>query len=102
MSRPPLIEQLGSLVYQQNYLEGWFDYKACLLASQMKPPFSIHGPNPKAQIWQVRDKIIPKWAQDWLSLMPIGFISIREGMEANYLVFLTPDMLLFHETYLVS
>lgn len=89
-------------MYNRSTLNGWMDYRMCLLASQIQTKHPLSEPNPIPQIWHYTDKRIPDWATSMLGEMGIEYVTIRPGEEANYLVLLTKQMELFHETYLIG
>ena len=84
----------------------WFDYNARLLAKQLPKEYSTNTIDvipfilPVSQLPSTVSLGIANWLLSFHC--EIVFISIRSGLEANYLVFLDRDMNKFHETYLVS
>ena len=85
-------------------LEKWFNNYAKLLAQQLPKEYPTNQINPipwivhKENLTEVSDGV-----QEWLNnIHDITYISIRSGMEANFLVFLDRDMNKFHETYLTG
>ena len=83
-------------------LEQWFNYHAKLLAKQLPKEFPTNQVN--ITPWIVHKARLNKLSPGtfaWLnSIHDITYITIRDGMEANYLVFLDKNMNKFHETYL--
>ena len=85
-------------------LTTWFDHKACLIAQYLEkqnsfkynaPPFLIDKGN--------LPKDFPIGLTEFLTnVYPIHYITMREGEESNYIVFLDRDMNKFWETYLVE
>lgn len=86
-------------------LTEWFNHYACLLAKQLPKQYKTNEIYPKPWVIDKHDleKSISSGVFKWLiSIHDIKYITIRQGLEANYLVFLTAKMEKFHETYLIK
>ena len=87
-------------------LEKWFNHKAKLLAQQLPKKYPTNDIEFIPWVLSKREletdmATVAPGIKAWLnSIHEIEYISIRSGMEANYLVFLTINLDKFHETYL--
>lgn len=98
-----LAEYSAPLEWDQSTLEGWFNYFASRLASELKHNgLNVNRYPFKPFILSHNHKAVPEYFRNQLYSMGVEWITARPGEEANYIVFLTRDMEKFHELYLAT
>lgn len=86
-------------------LEEWFNYNAILIATQIQEKeksFVFRGLWVKPFLLEeaVYLPLLAKGLQKFIKETPVKYISVLQGEEANYIVFLDANLNKFHVTWL--